>query len=503
MAAPPEFPSPDGRENAVLQGFARSVRDNALGEVAVQLLRVGGIIYLARHLQPSDFGLYRMLLVVTALVTLTIEAGIPEALIQRKQLGIEHEATGWWISCTTGIVLAAMLYRCAPLISSLLMMPWLAGQLRLLCLPLLLFSASTTANARLRRSFKFGAIALSDTLAEFGFLAIAIILLHVYHAPRWALAGGLAVRLTVQPLIVLVVSPYLPSQLPSLQAARELFRFASSVWSGRMLTTLSFNADFVLIGRILGSTMLGYYGIAWDLLRFIPDRLFKVIGRVTLPLFSHLQDDDEALRRRYCDLVRETARMLLPTMTGLAIAAPEVVLAVYGAQWNPAAAPLRVLAIGVTLIGITIGIGPIYYAKGRPVLDLYLHSARLVLIVAVVSLTALHGLLPASIGMSAVESAIVIVGQLMVNAAIALPMTEFLRALRPAIRNSIVAGIATELGRLVASGTGLHGPAALAVIVALPAIAMAWLELGTLIALAKGSLNSSRLNEAQSESDAP
>ncbi len=50
-----------------------------------------------------------------------------------------------------------------------------------------------------------------------------------------------------------------------------------------------------------------------------------------------------------------------------------------------------------------MGIGAIYYAKRQPLLDLYLDSARLALIVAVVSLTAPHGLLPASIGMTLVE----------------------------------------------------------------------------------------------------
>jgi len=503
MGAPPELQPQDSSEQTLQQGFARSVRDNAVGEVAVQLTRVGGIIYLARHLDPSDFGLYRMLLVISALSILTIEAGIPEALIQRKTLGVEHEATGWWISCTIGAAIAALLYRFAPLISEMLAMPRLTGQLRLLCLPILLVSVSTTASARLRRSFRFGAIALADTVAELAFLAFAIILLLGYHAPRWALAGGLAVRLAVQPLVILIASPYLPRQLPGIQAARELFRFALSVWSGRMVVTLSFNADFLLIGRILGSTMLGYYGIAWDLLRFVPDRLFKVVGRVALPLFSQLQDDDAALRRHYCDLARATARILLPLMTGLAVAAPEVVLAVYGAQWHPAAAPLRALTFGITLIGITIGIGPVYYAKGRPVLDLYLHSARLVLIVAIVSLTARHGLLPASIGMSVVEGTIVVVGQLMVNSTIALPMGEFLRSMGPGVRNSILAAITTELGRLIASAAGLHGAPALAAIIVLPGIVIGWLELPMLIAMARGSMGGEILSETPSESQAP
>ena len=487
MGAPSELQPQDGSDQSLIHGFARSVRNNAAGEVAVQLTRVAGVIYLARHLEPSDFGLYRTLLVISTLATLTIDAGIPEALIQRKALGPEHEATGWWISCSIGLALAALLHGFAPLTSELLAMPRLTGQLRLLCLPIVLVSASTTANARLRRTFNFGTIAIAETLAEFAFLASAIVMLVAYQAPRWALACGLAVRFTVQALVILIAVPYLPRQLPGIRAARELFRFALSVWSGRMLVALSFNADFLLIGRILGSTMLGYYTIAWDLLRFVPDRLFKVIGRVMLPLFSHLQDDDEALRRHYCSLVRETGRILMPVMTGLAIAAPEVVTTVYGAQWHPAAAPLRALTFGITLIGITIGIGPIYYAKGKPLLDLYIHSTRLALIVAIVSLTAPQGLLPASIGMTLVEGAIVVVGQLMVDSTITLPLGRVMRALGPGIRNSLLAAITTETGRLIASGAGLHGPSALAAIIVLPAIAVGWLELPTLFAMAKGS----------------
>jgi O-antigen/teichoic acid export membrane protein len=56
------------------------------GELSVQLTRVAGIIFLARHLEPSDFGLYRMLLAICVLAILVNEAEMSEALIQRKAL---------------------------------------------------------------------------------------------------------------------------------------------------------------------------------------------------------------------------------------------------------------------------------------------------------------------------------------------------------------------------------------------------------------------------------
>ena len=45
---------------------AQSVRDNVIGEVALQVLRFGATIVLARALRPDDFGLFRILVVVSA-----------------------------------------------------------------------------------------------------------------------------------------------------------------------------------------------------------------------------------------------------------------------------------------------------------------------------------------------------------------------------------------------------------------------------------------------------
>ena len=78
--------------------FARSVRDNMVAEFVVQGLRVGGMVVLARALSPNDFGLFKILVVVSTFAMLVNEAGIPDALIQRRDLTPAHHATAWWMS---------------------------------------------------------------------------------------------------------------------------------------------------------------------------------------------------------------------------------------------------------------------------------------------------------------------------------------------------------------------------------------------------------------------
>lgn len=50
--------APERAEPWIWKAFARSVRNNILGEIGVQIVRIGGMVVLARALAPSDFGLF-------------------------------------------------------------------------------------------------------------------------------------------------------------------------------------------------------------------------------------------------------------------------------------------------------------------------------------------------------------------------------------------------------------------------------------------------------------
>ncbi|HSY79160.1 MAG TPA: hypothetical protein VK884_06105, partial [Verrucomicrobiae bacterium] len=66
--------------------FARGVRDNVIGEVALQVVRIGGLVVLARALTPSDFGLFRVLITFSAIIMMVNDLAAPDTLVQRPEL---------------------------------------------------------------------------------------------------------------------------------------------------------------------------------------------------------------------------------------------------------------------------------------------------------------------------------------------------------------------------------------------------------------------------------
>lgn len=466
---------PDSGSQSLWSSFAQSVRDNVIGEVAVQALRFGGLIVLARALKPGDFGLFRVLVVVSAFAMLVNESGIPDALIQRKTLTTTHIATAWYLSLALASVSAGTLYLAAPAIARIMEMPALTTGVRLLCLPILFEGTAVTANARLRRGLRFGALAAADVAGEAAFLVLALGTLWMGD-PRLSLPIGLGGRFVFHAAATWIADPYVPREWPRAEAARDFARFSSSVLGGRFVVALSSNADFLLVGRLLGSSALGFYSMAWDLLRFIPDRLYRVVGRVTLPAFCRLQDDDARLARAYRDFFGHISRIVVPLVVCVCIAAPELIGTVYGSKWIPAALPMRLLAPGLILLGLRVGIGSIYYTKDHPSFDIYLHSVRLVLIILAVTSTASFGLVAVSAGMSVVEGVISIGGQWMACVLIGLSIYSLAEAAMPAAILTIMCAMATLAGKGLATALDVRGPLAIAAMIIPPGLVFLWRE---------------------------
>ncbi len=476
--------------------FSRSVRDNIVAECLIQAVRVSGMIVLARALGAAEFGILRVLMVVAAFATTILQPGLTEALVQRKNLNPVHEATAWFVSAVLGLAGALLIYASASIVSEMMLMPRLTSGIRLICAAIFLDCLAVTSNAHLQRELRFGTLAAAEVAAEFAFLATALALLWVGR-PRWSLMAGLTARLGIRAIFLLIAAPRPPRTWPTMAALRDLRRFAAGVWGGNIVSIISANADFLLVGRLLGASALGFYMLAWDLLRFVPDRLYKVAGRVAFPAFCLIQDDDAELGRGYRNFIEYIGKLVLPVAACAAVAAPELIGTVYGPKWLPAAQPLRLLSLGLGLLGLRTGIGSVYFAKGHPVIDIYLHSARLVMIVAAVFSLSRLGLVGISAGMSGVEALISIAGLLIAISLVKLRPADLLKAAMPGLRLAVACAFAAAAGKVLATACGAGGVWAL-LFVALPAGAIfVWIEGKTIISMVAGAIDLNKTTAPQ------
>jgi PST family polysaccharide transporter len=434
---------------------------------------VGGFVLVARALQPGDFGLFKLLVVIGALTTLACQFGIPDALVQKRDLRPEHEASGFWFSFALTVVIAASLYSGCWLVARFMKMPAMVLSLRLLTIPLIIEALSGIPAARLRRRLNFGPIASAEVAAEIAFLATAMILIWVLHLPRWSLVAGLAVRHVVHGAWIWIADGYLPATMPRFRALQEIAYFALCVWCGGALQALSANIDYFLVGRLLGPADLGFYAMAWDLLRFVPDRLHRIAGRVTLPEFCRLQNSDRELAQAYVNFLGYVALIVLPIIACVAVAAPVLIGVLYGPQWVPTALPLRLLAPGIALIGLRLGMSSVFLARNRPVLDIYFHLGRLTLVVLAVWELAHYGIGGVALGMTSVESLVTGAGLLCVCRLAGVKATDLAAPVFAALETALVCAVSAMVGKYLGIQAGFDG-ALLLPFIAVPPSLLFW-----------------------------
>lgn len=459
--------SEDRAQRALWRSFSRGVRYNVVAEFGIQVLRFSAMVILARALGPSDFGLFKIVLVLGLLAVTVAQFGVSDALVQRRTLSPQVQAAALWASVGLTVAVAGAMWLCAPVAARWLRIASLRWALRLMCAGLVLEGLSAVPDARLRREMRFGALAAADFVAELGFVVVALGML-AWGAGVGSLVGGLAARFALHGLVLWVACGR--SALRSLRPgnARELARFSLSAACAKVVVLTAGNLDYVLVGCILGSSALGFYAMAWDLLRFVPDRMHKVAGRVALPAFCRLARTGPSLAAAYRGLFAQIARIVVPVAACLALAAPEVIEGIYGPRWLPAAMPLRLLAFGLALVGLRVGMGSVFYTRDYPSFDVYLNGARVLLIIAAVSIASRFGLGGVSAAMSLTEGVVSLVGIGLACRLARMSPLELVRCLGAPLRSTAFCLLAVAAGKWLVFRFDLYGVAA-ALAVSVPA----------------------------------
>ncbi|MGB7416305.1 MAG: oligosaccharide flippase family protein, partial [Thermosynechococcaceae cyanobacterium] len=139
-----------------------------------------------------------------------------------------------------------------------------------------------------------------------------------------------------------------------------------------ILVFVSLRSDDLLIGYYLGPVALGYYTVAYRLLVTLTQLLTDTVRQVVLPTFARLQDDKEKVRQAFYTATELMSFAAFPAFLGMAVLSPELVLGLFGAQWQPSIPVMQLLAIVGLLRSVFNFSGAVIMALGKPTWNLIL-----------------------------------------------------------------------------------------------------------------------------------
>lgn len=358
--------------------------------VAGRSLTLAATAVLARLLEPRDFGLVALALVLAALLETVADIGLTQALVIADADELCARAnTVFWSSLAIGGLLAVVVSALGPVMAAFFGQDALRRLMPLLGASLLLRSLGATHYALAERALDFRA----RTQAE-----LASVLVRGLSAVALAAAGAGAASIVIGYVAgaatLSAVMWRLVAWRPRLRAQRGHLRgmagFGAAFSGVDLLAALSSNVDYLFIGRVLGPASLGLYSIGFRLPELLVMNLTLVSGRVLFPAFARVSRD--ALPRAFLAALRCTVMLALPLAVGLAVLAQPIVVAVFGARWEGAVAPMQVLTLYALALTLNIPAGTAYKAAGRPHVLLALALPRLLALVVSIALLVHRGI---------------------------------------------------------------------------------------------------------------
>lgn len=378
------------------EAAARGVGWSALQATASRILSALVFVLLARLLEPDAFGVVAVASVFVAFMTVLVDQGFSQALVQRASLDRRHLDTAFWANLAAGAVVVALVAGAASPLADLFDEPDLAPILRALSLAVVASALGAVPTALLRRRLAFATLALRGLLsiAAGGLAGLTAALAGL---GAWSLVIQLVVQASVETTVVWSTCDWRPGRSVSWSSARDLLSFGASVTGTSLLNFLNRRSDDFLIGLVLGSTALGLYTVAYKLLLLMTDVLTRTIEVVAFPVFSRVQDDPPRFVRGFYAANRASLAVATPAYLFVAAFAPEVVEVAFGPEWSDSAPVLRALAfIGILQASLLFN-ATLVGAAGRPDLALLVTAVNGVANVVAFALVVSNGILAVAV----------------------------------------------------------------------------------------------------------
>jgi PST family polysaccharide transporter len=411
--------------------MAASVSWTAGSQAAMQAVTFVTTVVLARLLAPSDFGLVGMAAVYTGLVTMLGEMGLGAALVQRRDISERDLDTVFWSGLAAAAVIYAASFALSPVASWFFRDPEVGAMVRVSSVAFVVTSVGTVHKALLNKAMRFDRLARAEVTAILSYGCIAVALA-VAGFGAWAIVFGQVARAAVEVLVLWLVERWRPRVRFEIASFKGLFGFGANVWAFNFVNYARENVDFLVVGRVLGATQLGLYTFGYNLANLPRRQLISIVGRVTFPAFSKVQDDDESLRAIYAKVIRFVSLFSFPLLSGLAVVAPLLVPLVYGEKWLPSVLPIQVLCGAGMLYSLGGPSGSVFLAKGRPGLLLKISVISLSGLLLMLLWLVRYGIVGVSVAVLTYTVLSLSIGQFYTNSLIGLRMRTYLRALVPA-----------------------------------------------------------------------
>lgn len=356
--------------NKTIKGTFWSAADAFLGQ---GITFVVGIV-LARLLSPEEYGMIGICLIFTTILNGIVDSGFSNAIIRKKEATNEDYNTMFITNMVVSIVLYALLYFSAPLISSFFQME-LTSIVRVIGLVLIINGLSLTQQTNLTKKIDFKTKTKASIVSAILSGVIGIGMAYAGFGV-WALVAQLLSKQTVYTIALWILNRWMPNFHFSVESFKYMWGFGWKLLVSGLLDRLWAQMYQVVVGKFYNAATLGQYTRGREYANIFSANITSIVQRVTYPVLAEVQDEKERMVSAYRKVIKVTMFVTCVCMISLGAVAEPLIYCLIGEKWHQAATFLPLICISMSLYPLHAINLNMLQVQGRSDIFLYLEIVK-------------------------------------------------------------------------------------------------------------------------------
>ena len=314
------------------------------GKIAMQGTGFIVSIFLARLLEPSDFGLIAMVMVIMGITGIFADVGLGGALVQRKRVLPIHYSSVFYFNVVVASILSILTYLSAPLIADFYHNQELILITKVISISFILGSFTSVHIVQLRKNLNFKALTKISFVSSI-VSGIVGVILAFYGAGVWSLVAQQLTSSVIGGLLIWYTSTWRPSLTFSFKALFQLWGFGFRMFLSGFLDTIFTRLDYIIIGRLFPSAILGFFQRAKSLDLLVISYASGSLMSVLFPILSKVKND---LPRFQNIIIKSLGIICFITfflLGGLFLVSHELVVMLFSDKWLPSVIYFKILVL--------------------------------------------------------------------------------------------------------------------------------------------------------------
>ncbi|WP_110456330.1 MOP flippase family protein [Shewanella algidipiscicola] len=420
-----------------------------ISSVVTAVVQMAQMVILARLVTVDEIGLLAIANIAIALVLVFQDMGLSNYLIHRQNTTSSENSALLFVSLCIGISLAVITLFIAPFISQFYLQPKLTILLSTASVNFALIGICSLFQASLIRNFEQEKLAKIEIVARSLSFLFVITYLFLYEINIIAVIYGAIINAIIKLILFSIFksNEFKFSYKPAWTIVVPACKFGIYQVGSQVINQLRTQADQIILGKLLGMEVLGFYSIAKELIMKPIRFISPLISRLLLPRFAINQKNNVKTSELHIKTIQVLSWCNCLIYAFISLLAYPIIFLLYGVRYLESAPLLAILG----LFGMIRPLGGVFaalaQARGRSDIEFGWNIIASIIMTFAISLAAISGsVLTVAITLSTIQVMLTLLSSFYFSYALKLETQRtFIKTVTTPLLVSIVVTVLTSM----------------------------------------------------------